>query len=56
VSRGLDAEGRLAQLQVMPAAAAPAAQPNAPRPFGLRLAYVADPVNPDVFRLQRGQF
>jgi hypothetical protein len=56
VFRGLDAEGRLAQLQVIPAAQPPNAPPNAPRPFGLRLAYVADPVNPDVFRLQRGQF
>lgn len=56
VFRGLDAEGRMAQLQVLPAAAAPSAAPNAPRPFGLRLAYVADPLNPDVFRLQRGQF
>lgn len=56
VFRGLDAEGRMAQLQVLPAAAAPNAPANAPRPFGLRLAYVADPLNPDVFRLQRGQF
>jgi hypothetical protein len=56
VFRGLDAEGRMAQLQVLPAAVPPNAAANAPRPFGLRLAYVADPLNPDVFRLQRGQF
>jgi len=56
VFRGLDAEGRMAQLQILPAAVPPNAAANAPRPFGLRLAYVADPLNPDVFRLQRGQF
>jgi hypothetical protein len=56
VFRGLDEQGRMAQLQVLPAAVPPNAAPNAPRPFGLRLAYVADPLNPDVFRLQRGQF
>jgi hypothetical protein len=56
VFRGLDEQGRMAQLQVLPAQPAPNAAANAPRPFGLRLAYVADPLNPDVFRLQRGQF
>ncbi len=53
VFRGLDEKGRMAQLQVLPGP--PSAGPG-PRPFGLRLAYVADPMNPDVFRLQRGQF
>jgi hypothetical protein len=57
IFRGLDAQGRMAQLQALPAAApAGAGAAAAARPFGLRLAYVADPVNPDVFRLQRGQF
>ncbi|MCU0986329.1 MAG: hypothetical protein MUC89_15565 [Acetobacteraceae bacterium] len=56
VFRGLDEQGRMAQLQVLPAAPAAGATPAAPRPFGLRLAYVSDPLNPDVFRLQRGQF
>jgi hypothetical protein len=56
VFRGLDEQGRMAQLQVLPAAPAQAAVPGTARPFGLRLAYVADPLNPDVFRLQRGQF
>jgi hypothetical protein len=60
VFRGLDEGSRMAQLQLLPAAPPPAGSPaaaaGAPRAFGLRLAYVADPVNPDVFRLQRGQF
>lgn len=56
VFRALDEKGRMAQLQVLPAAAPAGAAAGAPRPFGLRLAYVADPMNPDVFRLQRGQF
>lgn len=56
VFRGLDGEGRMAQLQIIPAPLPANAPANAPRPFGLRLAYVADPLNPDVFRLQRGQF
>lgn len=56
VFRGLDEQGRMAQLQVLPAAPAAGAAAGAPRPFGLRLAYVSDPLNPDVFRLQRGQF
>lgn len=56
IFRGLDAQGRMAQLQALPGAAPAGAAATAPRPFGLRLAYVADPVNPDVFRLQRGQF
>lgn len=53
VFRGLDEKGRMAQLQILPG---PPASGTGPRPFGLRLAYVADPLNPDVFRLQRGQF
>jgi hypothetical protein len=56
VFRGLDLQGRMAQLQILPAAPPQGAAASAPRPFGLRLAYVADPLNPDVFRLQRGQF
>jgi hypothetical protein len=52
VFRGLDEQGRMAQLQALSAAGAAAAG----RAFGLRLAYVSDPLNPDVFRLQRGQF
>ena len=56
VFRGLDEQGRMAQLQLMPAQAATGAAANAQRAFALRLAYVADPLNPDVFRLQRGQF
>jgi len=56
IFRGLDEQGRMVQLQLLPAAPPANAAPTAPRPFGLRLAYVADPLNPDVFRLQRGQF
>ncbi|WP_291295959.1 hypothetical protein [Elioraea sp.] len=56
IFRGLDAQGRMAQLQALPAAAPAGAATATARPFGLRLAYVADPTNPDVFRLQRGQF
>ena len=56
VFRALDEQGRMVQLQLMPAQAAKRSAANAQRAFALRLAYVADPLNPDVFRLQRGQF
>jgi len=56
VFRGLDEQGRMAQLQLMPAQGATGAVVNAQRAFAIRLTYVADPLNPDVFRLQRGQF
>jgi len=56
VFRGLDEQGRMAQLQLMPAQGATGAVVNAQRAFAIRLTYVADPENPDVFRLQRGQF
>ena len=56
VFRALDRQERMVQLQLMPAQGAKRSAANAPRAFAIRLTYVADPENPDVFRLQSGQF
>ncbi|HEX2891261.1 hypothetical protein [Vineibacter terrae] len=59
VFRGADEKGRAIELILAVApSSAPAAGPAAPRPVGvqLRLTYVLSPENPDIHRIQPGNF
>jgi len=57
VFRGTDPEGRLVALQLNPlrGPTPDGAEPASPR-MSLVLSYVADPANPDVFKIEKGAF
>ena len=57
VFRGIDDKGRMALLQLKPIAAEKKDGKDQPPTNGtLLLAYIEDPKNPDVFRLEKGKF
>lgn len=57
VFRGVDEKGRMALLQLKPVAVEKKDAKDQPPANGtLLLAYIEDPKNPDVFRLEKGKF
>jgi len=57
VFRGEDEQGRMTLLVLTGGPAAKAADEQAqPQPISLKLSYILDPTNPDIYRIPRGQF
>jgi hypothetical protein len=56
VFRGADAQDRIVLVLLNGAAAARKDEKPPPLPLTLELSYIADPANPDVFRIGKGQF
>lgn len=56
VFRGADADGHMTALVLTELPPPPEGQPATTAPVLLQLAYILDPQNPDIFKLQKSQF